>query len=243
MKLAPLGACLAATLAVGLLGYGQTKQATALDGVYTEQQAQAGGEQYEAICAACHDGDEPEAPPPKGPAFIDRWREAPVSFLYNFIHSNMPGDKPGSLSEESYVNLVAYLLRTSGYPAGTSELTAAKTGSILLVGPDGPKPLPANVLVSVVGCLATNADGDWTLTSGASPVRVREGDQTTPEELAVSSAAPLGQSTYRLNNAEDFPTAKLKGQKVQAKGVLTKVLNPYTLSLQSMELAGSGCGK
>jgi mono/diheme cytochrome c family protein len=242
MKIHPLGACLAATFAVGFLGYAQTKQATVLDGVYTEQQAQAGEEQYEAICAACHDGDEPEAPPPKGPAFIERWREAPVSFLYNFIHTNMPGDKPGTLSETNYVNLVAYLLRTSGYPAGSSELTAAKTGSILLVGPDGPKPLPVTSLVSAVGCLATNADGDWTLTSGANPVRVRVGDQTTPEELAVSKAASLGQSSYKLNNAEDFPAAKLKGRKVQAKGVLTKVLNPYTLSVQSLELAGESCG-
>jgi mono/diheme cytochrome c family protein len=242
MKLRPFRG-LAAVLVVGILGYAQTKPATVLDGVYTEQQAQSGEEQYEAICAACHDGDEPEAPPPKGPAFIERWREAPLSFLHDFIRTNMPGDKPGTLAEENYVNLVAYLLRTSGYPAGAAELTVARTRNILLVGPDGPKPLPANSLVSAVGCLAVSPNGDWSLTLAANPVRVRVGDQTTPEELAVSAGSALGQSAYKLNNAEDFPTAKLKGQKVQAKGVLTKVLNPYTLSLQSLELAGEGCAK
>ncbi len=232
-----------AGLAVGLVAYSQTKQSTVLDGIYTEQQAWRGEEQYEAICAACHEGDEPEAEPPKGSEFIERWREAPVSFLYNFIHTSMPGNKPGSLSEATYLDVVAYLLKANGYPAGRSPLTAAKTTTIVVVGPDGQMPLPASALVSAVGCLATNSDGEWTLTLGTSPLRVRVGDQTTPEELAVSRAAALAKSSYTLVNAEDFPAPKLKGQKVQAKGVLTKVVNPYRLSLQSLEAVGDGCGK
>ncbi len=230
-------------LALGFAVWAQSKSATVLDGVYSEAQALRGEAKYEEICAACHDGDEPEAPAPKGREFVERWREAPLSFLYNFIHSNMPGDKPGSLTEANYVDVVAYLLHVNGYAAGASELTAAKTSSILLVGSDGPKPLPANSLVSAVGCLAIDADGGWTLTAGANPVRVRVGDETTPEELAVSKTAALGQATYTLGNAEDFPVAKLKGQKVQAKGVLTKVALPYRLSLQSLEAVGEGCGK
>jgi hypothetical protein len=214
-----------------------------LDGVYTEEQALAGEQQYETICAACHEGDEPEANPPKGSEFIERWREAPVSFLYNFIRSDMPGNKPGSLSEKSYLDLTAYLLRSNGYPAGRVALTAAKTRDIWLVGPDGPKPIPANSLVSVVGCLGTTAEGDFTLSFAANPTRVKVGDQTTPEELAASKRVALGQSSYKLNNAEDFPSAKLKGYKVQAKGVLTKVSSPFTLSLQSLESLGDSCGK
>jgi len=243
MKIHPSSALVVAFLALGLAGYSQTKPVTVLDGVFTEQQALRGQETYEAICAACHEGDEPEAVPPKGSEFIERWREAPVSFLYGFIHANMPGDKPGTLSDANYLDLTAYLLQASGYPPGSAELTAAKTRDILFVSPDGPKPIPANSLASAVGCLATNADGDWTLESGASPVRVRVGDETTPDELGVSRAAALGQASYKLNNAEDFPVAKMKGHKVQAKGVLTKVTNPYTLSLQSLESVGETCGK
>jgi mono/diheme cytochrome c family protein len=234
---------LVAALGLGFLGYAQMKQPTVLDGVYAEQQAQKGEERYQAICAACHDGDEPEAPAPKGPEFVERWRDAPVSFLYNFIHASMPADKPGTLSETDYVNIVAYLFRVNGYPAGATNLTAAKTPGILLVGPDGPMPLPLSALVSAVGCLDTNAQGDWTLTSGSNPMRVRVGDQTTPEELATSRATALGQSAYKLINAEDFPAAKMKDHKVQAKGVLTKVVNPYTLSVQSLESITDGCGK
>jgi mono/diheme cytochrome c family protein len=243
MKIRPMGSCLVAALAVGFLGYAQQKQATVLDGVYTAQQAQRGAETYENICAACHEGAEPEAEPPKGSEFVEHWREAPLSFLYGFVHTNMPGNKPGTLSEETYLDVVSYLLRENGYPAGSSELTAVKTSDIQFVGKDGPKPFPANALVLTVGCLVPGSDGDWSLTTAVAPTRVKEGDHATPEEIAKSATTALGQSSYRLINAEDYMGASMKGQKVQAKGVLTKVANPFTLSVQSLERVGTGCDK
>ena len=36
----------------------------------------------------------------------------------------MPADKPGSMSDESYRDIVAYLLDQNKFPAGTSELAA-----------------------------------------------------------------------------------------------------------------------
>jgi mono/diheme cytochrome c family protein len=225
------------------VGSGQTRPANVLGGVFTEEQAEAGEQVYSAICAACHEGDEPEAAPPKGSEFVERWREAPLSFLYSFLRTKMPGDKPGALSESTYIDVMAYLLRVNGYPIGAAKLTADKIHDIVLVGADGPKPLPANALVSAVGCLAPGIEDTWTLTSATTPLRVRVGDETTAEELAVSRAAALGSASYTLKNAEDFPALKLKGHKVQAKGVLTKAGAPYTLSLQSLESLGDDCGK
>jgi len=227
----------------GFRGYAQSRPPTVLDGVYTEHQAQRGAEQYEVVCAACHEGDEPEANPPKGSEFVERWREAPVDLLYQFIRTNMPGDKPGSLSEANYVDLIAYLLQVNGSPPGNSAFTADKAKTVLLVGPDGPQPLPPNALVRTVGCLVTNSENNWTLVSAANPARVRIADQTTPVEVASSATAPLGSASYKLINAEDFPAPKLKGQRVQVKGVLTKVVNPYTLTVLSLERAGNGCEK
>ena len=228
-------ACLLTTV-----GWTQNRPATVLDGVYTEAQAQAGAAQYEAICAACHEGDEPEANAPKGTEFIERWRDAPVSFLYNFIRTGMPGDKPGTLTEAQYINLTAYLLQANGYKSGATALTAARTRDVQLVGPDGPKPLPANSLVSAVGCLAGAGD-EWSLSSATAPLRVRVGDETNPEELAASKATMLGAAAYTLGNAEDFPAAKFKGHKVQVKGVLTKVANPFRISVQSLESVNDVC--
>ena len=227
-------------LVFATVAWTQSSGTTSLSGVYTTQQAEAGQARYEAICAACHEGDEPEANPPKGSEFIERWRDAPLSFLHDFVRTKMPGDKPGTLSEADYVNLVAYLLQANGYAAGNSDLSAARMKSIQLVGPEGPKPLPANALVSALGCLSGGGD-EWTLTSATAPLRVRVGDETTPEELGASRAASLGSGTYTLANAEDFPVAKLKGRKVQAKGVLTKVSMPFRLSVQSLESVGDEC--
>jgi mono/diheme cytochrome c family protein len=245
VKLVPFAATvtLGVGLALVLTAWAQSRPLTVLDGVYSDRQALAGHEQYEAICAACHEGDEPEALPPKGSDFIERWREAPLSFLYDFIRANMPGDKPASLTEADYINLTAYLLQANGYPSGPADLTTARTRDIALVTPDGPKPLPANALVRTIGCLTKTSTGDpqWTLTSATPPARVRTGDETTPAELAASKATPLDRATYALGNAEDFPAESLLGRKVQAKGVLTKVAPPYRLSLQSLQPLGDAC--
>ena len=155
-------------LVFATVAWTQSSGTTSLSGVYTTQQAEAGQARYEAICAACHEGDEPEANPPKGSEFIERWRDAPLSFLHDFVRTKMPGDKPGTLSEADYVNLVAYLLQANGYAAGNSDLSAARMKSIQLVGPEGPKPLPANALVSALGCLSGGGD-EWTLTSATAP--------------------------------------------------------------------------
>jgi hypothetical protein len=36
----------------------------------------------------------------------------------------MPPDRPGQLSEQSYVDITAFLLSSNGYTAGAEELTA-----------------------------------------------------------------------------------------------------------------------
>src|SRR5215216_3778937 len=117
-------------------------QATVLDGIYSNMQAQRGAKHYSTICADCHEGGEPDADPLFGEEFIDRWREAPLDFLYGFISTNMPGDDAGGLPEASYLEALAFLLKENGYPAGTANLTAAGMADILLVGKEGPQPLP-----------------------------------------------------------------------------------------------------
>jgi mono/diheme cytochrome c family protein len=232
-------ALLASVLAVSLQAQGRT----VLDKVYTSEQADRGAAQYEAHCAMCHEGGEPDASPPRGSAFVDHWREAPLDFLYSQIRTNMPGDAPGSLSPAVYVDVLAYLLRENGYPAGNGELTAEQTRGILFVGTDGPQPLPPSAMVRVVGCLAAAPPDDWNLAAATAPVRVRVGDKTSPAEVAESAATVAGTATYRLRNAEDFNVKALAGQRVQVKGVLNTQAGVATVSLQSLEGAGAGCGK
>jgi hypothetical protein len=217
-------------------------QTTVLDGVYSNTQAQRGARHYSNICANCHEGGEPDAEPLFGQHFIDRWREAPLDYLYGFISTNMPGDDAGNLKEAVYLETLAFLLKENGYPAGTSNLSAADTSDILLVGENGPQPLPLNALVRVTGCLQANGESVQ-LTQGAPIGRVRTADETTPEELAASANEAAGDAIYTLNNSTNFDTSALIGKKVQAKGVLNKQeASAATINVLSLEATGAVCG-
>jgi S-disulfanyl-L-cysteine oxidoreductase SoxD len=223
---------------------GDSFATTVLDKVYSAPQAERGGEAYQAHCAKCHEGAEPDAPAPKGQPFVDRWREAPLDFLFTHIRTKMPGDAPGTLSRSVYLDILAYLLRENGYPPGSADLSADQLGSILLTGPEGPRSLPPDSLVRVVGCLtAAGSSDEWKLTEATPPIRVREADQTTAEETAKSAATPPGSATYILRNTDDQHADTMKGQRVQAKGVLGGSGDKMSVSVQSLVRAGAGCDK
>lgn len=91
---------------------------------YTEAQAAAGASSFGAACSRCHGAQAQgaEAPPLMGAQFAGSWRDGPVSSLFDFISTLMPEDKPGSLSKDAYVSIVAYLLKLNGIPAGGNPL-------------------------------------------------------------------------------------------------------------------------
>ncbi len=114
----------------------------------------------------------------------------------------------------------------------------------LLVGPEGPQPLPPATTVRIVGCLAQNA-GAWTLTKASAPARVRKADTTDPAELERSSHAAPGTLAFRLPNlADDHSTAELTAQmskRVQVKGVLNGEGATARLSVLSFEPLKQDC--
>ena len=95
------------------------------DGVYSETQARRGDRVYRQTCAACH-GDDLDGgdmgPGLAGSAFIQGWEGAPLSELMLFTRETMPQDNPGGLSEEQYLEVLAYILRFNEFPAGDSDL-------------------------------------------------------------------------------------------------------------------------
>ncbi len=229
-------------VAAACSGFAQTKSSrTVLDGVYTEAQAKRGEAEYSANCAKCHDGADVDGPPLTGDPFIDRWREDSLASLFSFIKAKMPRDTPGKLSDGAYRDIVAYILQANEYPAGNAELTVNTLASTQLVGKDGPKPLPTNALVAVVGCLIPGEKDEWVLTDASEPVRTRTADATTPEELNISAARPLGTLTFKLQGASDFKPETYKAHKVQVKGVLVRQSNNDRIHVNSLEAVGQNC--
>ena len=91
------------------------------DGVYTAEQATRGAEAYEKACASCHMSDlrgESFAPALNGDAFALRWENGKLTDLHKIVKATMPADSPGSLSPQAYADIVAFLLKANGYPAG-----------------------------------------------------------------------------------------------------------------------------
>jgi S-disulfanyl-L-cysteine oxidoreductase SoxD len=107
-------------------------------GVYTEEQATAGEAAYKADCASCHgaelEGSGRQTPPLKGEEFLAGWRELMLGDLFDKIQEAMPADKPGTLSRERNAQILAFVLKTNGYPAGAVALPtqAAALGKIQL---------------------------------------------------------------------------------------------------------------
>ena len=201
-------------------------QSTVLDGVFTDAQAERGGDVYGNECAECHEGADVNGPPLKGPQFVDRWREDTLDGLFEFIKARMPQHSPGSLSDRAYVDILTHLLRESSYRAGTRELTVGALSTTLFVGPGGPQPLPSNSLVSVVGCLSRSPSSEWTIRRVGRELRARDGNTITTAEATAAAGATLGTQTFTLQNVGAGGTALpgngTEGQKVLVKGALTR---------------------
>jgi S-disulfanyl-L-cysteine oxidoreductase SoxD len=114
----------ACVLMAAMLAHGQARR-TIWDGVYTAEQAIRGEQVYADYCAACHgdglDGVE-SAPAVTGIEFYGRWEGETLDGLFDRIRTSMPQDKPGSLSRAQNADILAYMLRVGGYPAGDAPL-------------------------------------------------------------------------------------------------------------------------
>jgi S-disulfanyl-L-cysteine oxidoreductase SoxD len=226
---------------------GQTASRTVLDGVYTAEQAAKGEAAYTANCAPCHrdtlEGNA-EALSLKGERFIEAWRDESLNALFTHMRTRMPRwsvCEPGSLKETVYADILSYILKVNGYPSGASELTTGSVKSTQMVGRNGAQRLPTNATVRVVGCLTPGARDSWMLSRASDPVRTRNAQETSPQELKESAEGALGAGSFRLLNLDElragFMPSEWKGHKVQAKGVLTwqdKNDRIYVLSLESV---------
>jgi len=57
-----------------------------------------------------------------GQAFLDRWAGSTVFDMVQVIKQSMPQEAPDSLGMPAYVDIVSYLLKSNGSPAGAAEL-------------------------------------------------------------------------------------------------------------------------
>jgi len=118
----------AMTLAVSIAALGTVAAETTSsvwDGIYTEAQAGRGAQDFAQVCAACHGaalGGSGEAPALSGGQFIGDFDGQTVGDIFDRIRTTMPQSAPGVLSRDQYADILAFLLKSDGFPAGQTEL-------------------------------------------------------------------------------------------------------------------------
>lgn len=94
-------------------------------GIYTTEQADRGAGVYAQRCGACHGAalnGTGEAPPLIGGEFVSHWDTMTVGDLFDRVRTTMPQNDPQSLTREEYADVLAFLLKNNGFPAGSQPL-------------------------------------------------------------------------------------------------------------------------
>ena len=104
-----------------------TAQAPVADGAFTADQASSGWSVYGVQCGQCH-GPNLEgmihAPPLSGVDFLNSWLGQTTDDMFAYLRDEMPPGQAGVLSDQAYIDLVAYLLESNGAVPGERTLMA-----------------------------------------------------------------------------------------------------------------------
>jgi quinoprotein glucose dehydrogenase len=212
---------------------------TVWDGVYTDAQAQRGRGFYAEHCASCHGGslEGAEHRPLKGDRFWATWQDTTVDRLLNHVSTNMPhsedGSLKGTLGSAVYADIVAHILKTNDFPAGTTELNASSSTGIRIVKKDGSGELPNGSLAHVVGCLEKGTGRNWKLVKGSRATRVMEGQ-------APDRNAPLGDREYVLMFVLT-PLDKFVGHRMSVRASLMGEGGAQGLNVTTIESVSATC--
>ena len=177
-----------------------TPPRTVWDGVYTEAQAVRGATAYGQSCAGCHTLAAEGKAPLVGDPFWKSFAQKSVGDMLEFVSTYMPNGSPGSLTKTTYEDIVAAILKSNGFPAGTAELKPGNIGEVQILPKDGGTALPANALARVVGCLVRRG-GDWVVTNATTPERAERVGR------GEDSTRPLGSRSMTLK----FVVTRLDG--------------------------------
>ena len=142
-----VGAVLAGLVVIGLgagslssSGVVTAAQEPAAEGAFTADQAAAGWAAYARTCSECHGADlrgSSHGPELTGAIFMDAWGARTTRELLEYLSTDMPPGLGGSLSDEAYLNIVAYLLESNGRAAGPRALAADAAVAIGAVAAGG----------------------------------------------------------------------------------------------------------
>jgi polar amino acid transport system substrate-binding protein len=109
------------------LGFGSSiASAQTVPGPFTDAQVQSGQSAYTSYCASCHGvglNGTGNFPALTGKAFVSEWGGRTTHDLYEKIRGTMPYCAGGTLDDNSYVAIVALILKANGAATGDHPFT------------------------------------------------------------------------------------------------------------------------
>ena len=176
--------------------------ASAQQASYTDQQANAGVSAYQEACAACHLADLQggTAPQLAGINFRNSWGNRAASQVLQYVRSSMPPGGEGSLTDEEYSAITAYIMSQNGVDPGTTPLSfssagglAMADGAVLATGGTTPLPGVAGSIPSPDGRNSVPAYGERSETPTGVTRTFRRLDGFTPVTDAELRNPPEGE--------------------------------------------------
>ena len=124
---------LATTLTVAAVAYSPAPAASVRaplpasvwDSVYTDSQTVRGDSLYQAVCIKCHGptlAGTPDGNPLAGTDFVANWDGLTIDQIYDKIRDEMPPDNPKTIPHELVPDVLAFIFKKNGFPAGSKPL-------------------------------------------------------------------------------------------------------------------------
>ena len=231
-------------VATASLAQGTPALKTVWDGVYTDEQATRGKQEYANHCQRCHGPELTDTREIVGSRFLERWREDRLDTLFNYVRDAMPRQQGRSLQDDTYLDIFTYMLARNGFPAGKEPLAISQLLSIYLYCKNGRQTVPDGALVVTVVCMKRGPGNVWLLTNATEPRRTRTPRETTQEELSAAQASAAGPHTFILADFDAVNASRpenFEGLRLQAKGFLVRAPGAERSSLFHLALISSKC--
>ena len=230
------------SIAVVVCASAQEPAQTVADGVYTDAQATRGAASYNIACANCHRADLTgnNGPALRDQRFVRQFAGKDLKTFFTKTATTMPRNAPASLGDAVYLDIVAYVLKENGFPAGTHELTTDALDGIRVL-PTQAKPLPPVgdfSYVEVVGCLTRGPERTWLLTRSSAPTAAAASSSSDGQ---AGSGVALGNGTLRLVDAMAYSPDAHNGHKMYVRGLLIKLPDEQRMTISTFEMVSPTC--
>src|SRR5215831_19541315 len=107
------------TTVLAAAAYAQQTPKRIWDGAFTFEQAKRGKGEFDQTCSRCHNlaliGSE-RGPAIKGATFLSHWDKGTVADIFIKIRDTMPEGGPGTLNEDTKIDILAYILQQNDFP-------------------------------------------------------------------------------------------------------------------------------